>query len=193
MSSPSEKGLTFVCFCSESLLLDFHSWKKNAISWRPRVLWHDVKEEWDYGVSLGRGLQAGLPSCQVSVQCTGNWEGCPVASATIPTHYPRYWSFVLVATELIETISRETRKGRELTKSVLGHMSFIVLRVSGATAVCGWSVKDAYTMFFVVEFSFVSLERFYRHQVFPNSCIRSRVWANKDRNFILSLLNFKPA
>lgn len=141
MSSPSEKGLTFVCFCSESLLLDFHSWKKNAISWRPRVLWHDVKEEWDYGVSLGRGLQAGLPSCQVSVQCTGNWEGCPVASATIPTHYPRYWSFVLVATELIETISRETRKGRELTKRCAGpHVIHCLTRLRSYC--CLWMIGE---------------------------------------------------
>lgn len=72
--SSSIRGRFDICVLfvlgGKSLLLDFHSWKKNIVSWCPRVLWHDVRKERDrdelsHVVSQGLGLQAHLQaSCQ---------------------------------------------------------------------------------------------------------------------------------
>lgn len=39
--------MCFLFWRWESLLLDFHSWKKKITSCCPRIWWHDVKEEWN--------------------------------------------------------------------------------------------------------------------------------------------------
>lgn len=56
----------------ESLLLDFHSWKKKIISWCPQISWHDVQEEGSEDKLLagsGPGLESAGPSSSSPGEC----------------------------------------------------------------------------------------------------------------------------
>lgn len=187
-------------FCSrwESLLLDFHSWKKN-ISWCPQVL-HDVEEEWDkeepfpWLVWVGSPGRSSLLPSECPVGCPGYQEGGTHDRHAEPypdmghlcsaEHPPLYFShhpyslpyrliFVLMATELTETSSQGNKeKQGTWPRGGLCHMS---LSYAVSWPVCWDNLWMMPTLCSSQQNSLLFLFKSFCN-VFPNNFIGSRVW-----------------
>lgn len=152
----------------ESLLLDFHSWKKKIISWCPQISWCTrgrerrwaVRREWAWAwvcgliFLLARWVSRGLPAQGASreapqdtgLQSPGWGLGTGPSSsvsATTPAHYPLHWSYGLGGCRTDgHQFTGKQRKAEDSTKRWPGAFMSILYRLS-CDRLWRESVKDA--------------------------------------------------
>lgn len=189
----------------ESLLLDFHSWKKKIISWCPQISWHDVQEEGSEDELLagsGPGLEsasrsssspgefpegcprrvpAGRPPRDTGLQSPG-WGRAPLALHQPPPLLTTPYTYGLEAAELMDASSLGNKeKQRIRPRGGPGPSS--LSSASWAVIGCGenlWKMpkscpSEQNSPLFFLN-SFFFFFLFCNCHVFPNDFIRSQVW-----------------